>query len=148
MHGHRSMENIEGWRSQFDRVRRWEDRTLKASAQGTQDELDFYLAFFLNCYSLRDWIVNAGVVKSSEIDRCIKGSVDMRLCRDICNRTKHLLPDRKASADALFSIAREYRGRDTPISLVVLATGAKTDLRMLMHGCMKFWTDFVQIYAR
>jgi hypothetical protein len=73
-----------------------------------QERLDFFLAFFLNCYALRDWFINSNSISQTEMDELIKSDEAMRLCRDICNRSKHLTLNRPASTEPNFSIGREY----------------------------------------
>ncbi len=67
----------------------------------------------------------------------------MRLCRDICNRSKHFLIN-NPSIDSGFSIAREYRRGETRPSLVILAGGDKFDLDETVQGCVSFWTDVLK----
>ncbi len=52
-------------------------------------KFDLYLSFFVQCYHLRDWIVNSKVVKSHEIDEFIKSSYEFGLCRNLCLGVKH-----------------------------------------------------------
>jgi hypothetical protein len=65
----------------------------------------------------------------------------MRLCRDICNRSKHLIYTKKhnPSIDAYLSIAREYKGQNLPVALVVLADDTHSDLLEVVDGCVAFW---------
>jgi hypothetical protein len=109
-----SMENILEWRSQYDRMKRWLAK-LREFGRDQEDEerLDLYLAFFLNCYSLLDWFVKSGGIDASEIHNRIQASEAMRLCRDICNRSKHMQigSPHKPSTEADFSLAREYTHR-------------------------------------
>jgi hypothetical protein len=101
------------------------------------------LAFFLNCYALRDWLVNGDVLGSEVIDAAIQADFHMGLCRDLCNRSKHLMLSRP-SVDPDFSIVRTYRGQDQPPGIVVLAAGKMIDLHDLAAQCMIFWGNFLQ----
>lgn len=146
------MENILGWRSQFERMDRWYQRIVHQQAvPGRNDDadadiLDLYLAFFLNCYSLRDWFVKSGAISDAVLAEAIKSSPDMQLCRDLCNRSKHMSLDRQASVDAGFSILREYRGQNRPNALVIIAADTKRDLFDVVGGCQQFWKDFVRTH--
>lgn len=110
------------------------------------DTLDLYLAFFLNSYSLRDWFVKSGAISDAVLAEAIKSSPDMQLCRDLCNRSKHMSLDRKAGVDAGFSILREYRGRDRPNSLIIIAAETKRDLLDVVNGCRQFWNEFIRTH--
>jgi hypothetical protein len=101
-----------------------------------------YLAFFINCYALADWFVNSGTVAEDEMRRRIRTHSGMSLCRDICNRAKHFILN-SPSVDAEFSILREYRGRDCPNELLILAGPKAVNLRELVAECADFWREFV-----
>jgi len=141
-----SMENIGGWRSQFDRMARWHQRISCSSAgpNSDQDRLDFYLSFFQSCYALRDWLVESGVIAKDEMDPLIQTDRSMRLCRDVCNRSKHFRLRRTPSVDGDFSILREYQGENSPSSLAIIAGEEKRDLWDVAEGCFRFWHAFVQ----
>jgi hypothetical protein len=143
-----SLENIRSWRSQFERVKRWKRRidVLETNAQVGRDiheDVDTYLAFFVNCFSLRDWFINSATVPRHRLRRALDRSLHMGLCRDICNRSKHLKLHDSPSVDESLSIAMEFRGDDAPNALVLLAAGEKYDLSDVAERCMRFWDDFI-----
>ena len=141
-----SMENILAWRSQFDRMERWYER-LRVSPQvpnSDQDRLDFYLAFFQSCFALGDWFSESGVIVKDEMDALIQADRSMRLCRDVCNRSKHFRLRRKPSVDGGFSILREYRGDDRPHALAIIAGEQKRDLWNVAGECVGFWQTFIR----
>jgi len=131
-----SLESLFGWRSQYDRMLRWYDRLKK------DQSLDILLAFFLNCYALRDWLHKTARLDANIIDDAIKADFSMKLCRDLCNRSKHPILA-KPSIDANFVITREYRGKSRPIRLVLHADGIRTDLPELPNRCVRFWDEFL-----
>lgn len=132
-----SLESLFGWYSQYERVVRWRERLR------SDGSLDILITFFLHCYALRDWLAHSSEVRQREIDAAIKNDFSMSLCRDLCNRSKHLVLLKKASIDANFSIAREYRGKIRPPSVVVMAGGRKIDLLEVVDNCLAFWKDFL-----
>jgi hypothetical protein len=144
------MEKVLGWRSQHDRLERWRARIAREEAKpvvADEDEqdaalLDLYLAFFVNCYALADWLVNSGAAAEADMRRRIEAHTGMSLCRDICNRSKHFILKHRPSVDAEFSILREYRGRDCPNELLVLAGPRCVSLRELAGECAAFWREF------
>ena len=138
-----SAENILSWRSQFDRVKRWSHRLREFGRDETdQDRLDFYLAFFLNCYALRDWFINSNAISQPDMDTMIHSNEAMRLCRDVCNRSKHLTLNRAPSTEKKFSIGREYSPNGNRFFVIVL--GEKRDLFEVASACVAFWDDFLK----
>lgn len=86
-----SAEKVRGWSGLYLSLADWPDRIREChnSANRLRDELTFYLCFFAQAYSVRDWLVKQGVLKSNEIDEAISSEIAMQICRDICNRYKH-----------------------------------------------------------
>jgi hypothetical protein len=133
-----SLESLFGWHDQFERMLRWHERLRDDRS------LDFLLVFFLNCYALRDWLVKAGAFDETELDSIVRESLVMRLCRNLCNRSKHLILS-TTSIDSDFFISREYRGERRSSVLVVHAWDANTqrdvaaELVELPVACIEFW---------
>jgi len=81
--------------------------------------------------------------------KLMSDSPALRVCRDLCNGSKHLLirPARRASVDADASIVREYMPgpvgdpKAANYRIVVLADG-KHDLWKLIEDCMSGWEAF------
>jgi len=141
-----SAEELFGWRSQLDRIKRWQLRLLNLTSEqkSQQDELDIYLAFFVACYSMRDWLVASSPLDANVIDKEIAASEHMRLCRDICNRSKHKIIT-KYSIDPDFSIAREYRGEQEPTELIIVTAKGMRDLKDVMQACVRFWEGLLLV---
>ncbi len=144
-----SAERLLGWRSQYSRVKRWHHRVRegieKAQARydGVRPEnLDDVLAFFLFCYSLRDWVVRTGGTSAATIDALVSANKAMRICRDICHRAKHHTLS-APSVDADFSIGREYDIWTEGERWFVLAGNDRLHLVDLAHECMAFWDHLV-----
>jgi hypothetical protein len=136
-----SIHRNDGWRGQYNRMLRWYERMSSAAAQGSPDTDDFVFAFFQNCYYLREWIAQTSTTSTAELDALFAGSRSLRLCRDLCNGTKHLNISRP-SVDAHFSIGREYApGEPTGHRLFAIADD-KYDLLELAAACVKDWEQF------
>src|SRR5205085_6378533 len=103
-----TLQGLQGWQGQYDTMLRWHGR-IQNAANGiaSSDEFDFLLAFFGNCFSLRDWLLSAKVVEQAQIEELFRTHVQLRLCRDIANGFKHMNL-RQPSVDAKFSIQNEY----------------------------------------
>jgi len=85
----RTLQEVEGWRGQYDRVLRWQRRIRTADeARSSADQLDFLLAFFASCFDLRDWLIASGVDRKS-VTALFRSNVELRVCRDIANGFKH-----------------------------------------------------------
>ncbi len=152
-----SMHTALGWRGQFERTARWFARVEKISIERHQTgdlhrHQDFIYAFFQNCYHLREWLVESGVVPQCEMERLFQDHVELQICRDVCNGTKHMQVKRP-SIDGDYSIFREYdhfhvdRPDDGPHSmeyLFVLAGSHKYDLFELARKCMAIWEQFLR----
>jgi hypothetical protein len=91
-----------GYRHQLDRVRRFLDRVEGPHANDV-DFQDMMWAFFQNCWHLKDWVDHdplASDVQKSSVIREAHDSDVLKICRDLCNGTKHLGLDRKPSSGA------------------------------------------------
>lgn len=114
-----------------------------------RDELTFYLCFFIQAYSVRDWLVKQGVMSQSDIDLAIQSDERMCLCRDICNRYKHLIIT-KPSLDADWEITRRVINPfadDNEWEWTVRAARKTTPLWDLMVECIGFWEALVAAYG-
>lgn len=136
------LEKIRDWRSQYDRMLRWQKRTQTLTRVSHDDLLDFYLAFFQTRHHLQEWIAKSKEAQIRDLRERAKENEYMQLCRDICNRSKHFIIN-APSVDATFSIAREYRRGESKPSLVVLASGNKVDLDEAVEGCIRFWNSAI-----
>lgn len=90
------LRSAQGWESQYDRLLRWRERIRKINASEPHNEhIDLVLAFFQNCYHLRDWLENSGVVTSSDLQALFDSDTSLYLCRSICNGSKHFRIDNR-----------------------------------------------------
>jgi hypothetical protein len=151
-----------GWRGQLAKTKRWYERILHIGQQQctkddvfeTDRDFDYIFAFFLNCYRLRDWLHCSDEV-SEESKRNLKelfdNSVELQICRDICNGSKHCnLNKKKVSIDAEFSLIREYvpsecLGKRPRLNedWIVVAGQHKYDLFELADKCWQTWQEFL-----
>lgn len=92
---------------QFLRVKRWYKRLedLKESNKHLDDLEDFLYAFFQNCFHLKDWIIESGVLSRDIVNTFIESNTDMKICRDLCIDSKHL-NIRNSSIDSNISVSR------------------------------------------
>lgn len=136
-----SIHKNDGWRGQLERAHRWQNRLIHAANTGSGDLEDFAFVFFQTCYHLREWLQKTSSIPSNDIEALFTHTHELRLCRDICNGTKHLTL-RNASVDAEFSIGREYDPNCTSGYRLFLIADHKYDLLDLAEHCMKILDDF------
>lgn len=152
-----SLHTIFGWRGQYERVIRWHQRVVEypptdASSAEANEYLDYLLAFFMNCYSFRDWFINSHDLTPMQIQdfkTLFQENIYLQLCRDICNGTKHL-NYKKPSLDASPSIVRNfvpdpYFGEHAyPGKLLLIhADGQVYNLSELATSCVNALRDFL-----
>jgi hypothetical protein len=135
-------------------MQRWYNRVQQIGIQKHQDEvaeygLDCIYSFFQNCYHLRDWLEHSRVVSQKQLADFFRSHIEMQVCRDICNGTKHFNLTRP-SVDAHFSIGREYIPANWPGSMphfngtwFIIAGSDKYDIFDLTHKCMAHWNTFL-----
>jgi hypothetical protein len=137
-----------GWRGQWQRIHRWHSRITKAHE--LHDAEDFLYAFFQNAYHFRDWLISDNAVAKAMADQLFATCIELRLCGDICNSTKHFVLSRPKQPRE-FSLAREYRGdglgnfgpRQSE-AFVVLSDGKTYDAIALADICLRKWETFLQ----
>jgi hypothetical protein len=81
---------------QIKRTERWYERFEKIylDTKKRYDNLyyeDVIYAFFQNCYHLKDWLKNSNVIEEKRLNNFIDTNEDMKICRDLCNASKHLV---------------------------------------------------------
>lgn len=133
------------WRGHLDRVRRWHDRLMVATRP--VDVEDFSYAFFQACHSLWDWLPE-GEFPPDQVSQFVNNSIELRLCRDLSNMTKHFELSRPPATAREPSIAREYVGSERgwfadDSVLVVLSQGRKFDMRELATRCLRLWEEYL-----
>jgi hypothetical protein len=81
------LERVIRWYYRFQQIN--EGRQTGASFEGQYDDM---LAFFMNCYHLKDWIKNdiSDTSLNAAVEDYINQNACLKLCADICNGAKHL----------------------------------------------------------
>src|SRR5437660_5290964 len=105
------MPRVDQWKAQWHRTIRWHTRVVdirhkSRSAELDVNDIDFVIAFFQNCYHLRDWVQSSRPDLSDQL-ASLFSNFEMAACRDICNGFKHKQLNRP-SLDADFTLYREY----------------------------------------
>jgi hypothetical protein len=147
------------WMVQLSRVKRWYDRvqSLKSKSETeplTAYDFDTLIAFFQNCYHLRDWLESARPELKNDVKILFENSFEMCACRDICHGFKHK-DLRKPSLDADFNLYREYDSfaaevdprKNPEVYNIAFANGndiGKFNVFDLVDKCVDLWIDFLQ----
>jgi len=139
-----SQHRAGGWLAQYDRMRRWHDRLRTAdwSVPSVREErLDDAYAFFQNCFALRDWLFATGEVAKEVASGAVAESLALRLCRDLCNATKHFDLSRPSTLG--FTIGRQYRAQ--PFVVFEDADGRQDlfEVVALADQCVAEWDAFL-----
>jgi hypothetical protein len=93
-----------GYRSQLDRARRFLER-VQTDYQGLEDinEVEFQdmmWSFFQHCWHMKDWMRHDPLASNAQKKTVVAmahQSGALMICRDLCNRTKHLRLDSPGS---------------------------------------------------
>ena len=152
------MEKIIGWKDQYDRVLRWYkrisdiDQGILHNRNSGYYEDEIY-AFFINCYHLKDWMLNDEALiiteKKKKLNEFIDNSKPMKICYDICNSRKHLkLTTPKIDKETQFG-PRQHSlnlGGDGPIfsaKYSILCDRETFDAFDLARACIDEWGKFI-----
>ena len=122
---------------------RWRDRLMeKYHGEDGNAIFDFTYAFFQNCYHLRDWMVSNSAATKDEMEMLFASSVELQLCRDICNATKHFQYDRP-SIDPHPRIGREWDPWEKERHGWYLYSDKRRPISELVHNCVAAWDRFL-----
>lgn len=147
---HLSAHTIDGWQGQYALMMRYYERALETDDK--TDELDFWIAFFQNCFYIKDWIVNEKRNEDSslrkKLNEFINNNYEMQVCRDLCNGTKHLVISNE-SIDKHIAIFHEYNpwhklDDSEKISWNAFVNGERRSMSSLAKSCIKHWNNFIR----
>ena len=94
-------EPMDAWEpilEQWQRIHRWHGRLLLAmealpstDARQQAEVDDMAMAFFMHCYHLKDWLIEALLVNKAKIRKeFVHLHPAIQVCRDLANGAKHL----------------------------------------------------------
>jgi hypothetical protein len=148
----------EQWKLQWQRVIRWfqQSRKIKEKSKVSEPDafdIDVLIAFFQNCYHLKDWIRTSRPDLAQKLEVFATKNFEIGACRDICNGYKHKTIS-KPSHDPDFNLYREYDPftaevdqSENPIFYrVTFAEGndiRKYDLFDFAERCFSLWKSFI-----
>ena len=134
---------FEGWAGQYRRMLRWRDRLLEVYEGDDGDTIyDFTYAFFQSCYHHRDWLKSDNAATKKELDTLFASSIELQLCRDICNATKHLKYN-NPSVDQSPKIGREWDPWKKKWHGWYLYSDERRPISDLAYRCVEIWDQFL-----
>ena len=138
---------------QYERMKRWFKRFEEIHDGKTHDRPSYYyqdevFAFFQNCYHLKDWVINSGVIAKDKVESFISQSTELSICADLCNGSKHLQLKRTRTGDYSTDIAAQHYTLSLPeerisVRYEVISSNQKYDAFSLATECIKEWHDFL-----
>jgi len=140
---------------QIQRVERWYQRFVEIDA-GTQTNASFdgqeddVLAFFMNCFHLKDWIKNDvnDPAFAQIVENYINANDCLKLCADICNGAKHfvLTSPRMVNDPSMKTEVHLDVGLENPPVrrkfFIPLETGTEVNAFDIATQCMQKWHQF------
>jgi hypothetical protein len=142
-----SIHTKDGWRGQYWRMIRWQELFLKTNFEDILDpnvhyQFDILYAFFQNAFFIRDWLIIDGNVSEAKVNDFIKNNIELGLCRDLCNGTKHYSISRP-SVDGNFQILTEYNHFTGEWPVTLISDFGKYDLKDLAKKTVSLWSKFI-----
>jgi hypothetical protein len=143
---------------QLDRLERCYQRLAEIDQgrrhdMGCENYRDEVYSFFLNCYHLKDWLINdSGFPGSSpKVETYINANQELQLCADICNAHKHLRLDNPRSSEnprvggQKIDLSLGAREPVIKIKYTIDTASGPRDAFELATRCLKLWRDFIII---
>ena len=150
------MSNLTKYQEQYNRLNRWYIRFKEINdgkIHNTPSEYyqDDVYAFFMNCYHLKDWIINdtAAASVANNVENYINNNPELSLCADICNGLKHLrlISDRSGERPKFGKKRGNLVIGSGPITIALkyeIKTNSGTiDAFDLATKCIKAWEIFI-----
>lgn len=147
-----SIHKYRGWNGQYNRMLRWFDKFKKTNPANFEnpqidDQHDMVYACFQNIFYMKDWLHFDAAISKEDLNEFVNRNLELQICRDICNGTKHL-DLTNASVDDDFTIIREYNHfykvlEQDEYHLIILTGGHKFELKDLAWKCINLWNEFI-----
>jgi hypothetical protein len=143
------------YQEQYNRVFRLKkelERYAIASSENFEIALDKFTSFFIQCYHLRDWIINSGYSKR-KIDKFIEANTYLSICKDLANRQKHQKITRYKPVNFVdfgFGITTpitryyDYVRKQERFGIDIWEFKTPIDVIKFAEGCLSSWDDILQ----
>jgi hypothetical protein len=126
---------------------RWRDRLLPVLTEDEPIEgdtvYDFTYAFFQSSYHLQDWMLATMPALKTPLAELFGSSFPMKMCRDICNSTKHF-DYKRPTVDPQPRIGFEWGLAEWGMpGGWYLQSDERWSIKDLMHSCITSWDKFI-----
>jgi hypothetical protein len=125
-----------------------EGRVHDMESENYRDEM---VAFFQNCYHIKDWLINAssGQFPKEKVEAFIDENPELQLCADLCNASKHFKLDRPRSTQEPKTGPQKIHlllGSSQPqisVRYTIETISGPKDAFMLAGKCLELWRSFI-----
>lgn len=143
------------WEQQLQRTKRYLQKFRQVNDGRPHDQHasnydDVVITFFQHCYHVKDWIKNDPACGSwSSVESFINATLELAICADICNATKHLTlkTQRSGSTPQITGSHLQLNiGGEIPaisIKYEIDASDGPMDAFELAEKCVAAWDQFV-----
>lgn len=144
------VEQVQRLLRTFERFREIHDgRVHDRESDHYGDEM---YGFFLNCYHLKDWLINdpSFQATSADVEGFVDSHVELQVCADICNAHKHFRLDRPRSTQQPSMGSRKFflniGGGPTQISVhyTIDTASGPVEAFDLATRCRDLWLTFIR----
>lgn len=155
------MEQVERTYRYLERIRSFY-KGIQApyhSISGFEDDM---ISFFMHCYHIRDWVIhlNKKGLSASNVDKFINENMELKICADFCNGSKHYkltrgirtehqpaLAVRNYEGWSYASITSEFKQNLEKANFSILANGKEYDSLELAEKCYLLWKQFIESHC-
>ncbi len=123
--------------TQYERVQRWHRRIHAVDWSVDpipETAFDDVYAFFQNCFALRDGLIATNASLTEETHAAVRSSQALRICRDLCNATKHFNISKPSTS--AFTVGRQYRAQPFVVYEDAENGERLIEVRTLADDCM------------
>lgn len=143
---------------QLKRVKRWHKRLEeiylgREHSRDTDYYQDVLYSFFQNCFHLKDWLITSRVINGNVINTFINSEDSLKICRDICNGSKHFKitnpsidPNIKIK-NRNFSLSIGNQPTQIKIIYWIEASGSSYHAFDIATHCLVLWEKFLKQYG-
>ena len=109
-------------------------------------------SFFVNCYHLKDWLINDSDFPGgqTDVENYINAHQELQLCADICNAHKHLRLDKPPRStenprvgDQKINLNLKDGEPTIKIKFTIYTVSGPRDAFELATRCLELWKEFV-----